>query len=42
LHPSRTQRSTFTSQNPIIAPLNVMAEKVPADRKPVASDNPFF
>jgi len=43
LHPSRTQRSTFASQKPIVAPLKDMpAEKVRIDRKPVASDNPFF
>lgn len=40
-HPLRLQHALFSSLNPFVAPLQGMAEKVNADRKPVAPDNPF-
>jgi pimeloyl-ACP methyl ester carboxylesterase len=41
LHPQRTSRALLSSKNPMLAPVPAMAERVRADRHPVAADNPF-
>jgi pimeloyl-ACP methyl ester carboxylesterase/tellurite resistance protein len=41
LHPQRTSRAVLSSKNPMLGQLPAMAEKVRADRHPVAADNPF-
>lgn len=42
LHPLRLQHTCLSERNPLTAPLPVLAEKVRANRKPVATDNPFL
>jgi pimeloyl-ACP methyl ester carboxylesterase len=41
LHPQRTSRALLSSKNPMLSHVPAMAEKVRADRHPVAADNPF-
>jgi pimeloyl-ACP methyl ester carboxylesterase len=41
LHPQRTSRAVMSSKNPMLAQVPAFAEKVRADRHPVAPDNPF-
>ncbi len=41
MHPARLQRSMFSSRNPLVAPLECMAERVAEARSPAADDNPF-
>ena len=42
LHPARAQRALFSSRNPMVKPLQQMAEQAKAERRPVAADNPFM
>ena len=42
LHPLRLQRKVFSDLNPMMRPLETMAESVRANRKPVRADNPFL
>jgi Protein of unknown function (DUF3141) len=42
MHPLRLQYELFSDSNPMMAPVAVLAERVRADRKPVAGDNPFI
>ena len=41
LHPLRLQYEIFSSQNPFMPAVELLAEKVSEDRKPVSKDNPF-
>jgi len=41
MHPLRLQRSAFASVNPMMRPVEAMAETVRAQRKPVGPDNGF-
>jgi tellurite resistance protein len=41
LHPLRTSRAVLSSKNPMLAQVPALAERVRADRHPVAADNPF-
>ena len=41
MHPLRLQYELFSDANPLMAQVEPLAEKVRADRKPVADDNPF-
>ncbi len=41
MHPNRMRFGAFSDRNPLMAPVKEMAEKVRADRHPVAADNPF-
>jgi hypothetical protein len=41
MHPLRLQYELFSNANPMMAQVDSLAEKLRADRKPVASDNPF-
>ncbi|MBR0799589.1 DUF3141 domain-containing protein [Bradyrhizobium jicamae] len=41
-HPLRLQYEMFSSQNPLMKPVEEAAEKVRDTRKPVAKDNPFL
>jgi Protein of unknown function (DUF3141) len=41
LHPLRLQRLAISDRNPLLWPLEVMAETVRENRRPVAQDNPF-
>jgi len=38
----RLERSAFSDQNPLMAPVKKLAERARAERKPVESDNPFL
>ncbi|MTI44469.1 uncharacterized protein DUF3141 [Roseibium hamelinense] len=40
-HPLRMQRALFSSQNPFVAPLAEMADRVRTERQPAAKNNPF-
>ncbi|MEM8630200.1 MAG: DUF3141 domain-containing protein [Pseudomonadota bacterium] len=42
MHPSRVQRSAFSSRNPAVAPLEAMAGRVREDRTPAEPTNPFL
>ncbi|MFO1070177.1 MAG: DUF3141 domain-containing protein [Geminicoccaceae bacterium] len=42
LHPARLSFELFSDANPLLAPLAQVAERVRADRQPVAEDNPFL
>jgi pimeloyl-ACP methyl ester carboxylesterase len=41
MHPLRLQYEMFSDQNPAMAQIEMLAEQIRQDRKPVASDNPF-
>ena len=41
MHPLRMQYELFSDQNPLMAPVRALAEKVRDDRKAVPADNPF-
>ena len=41
LHPLRLQYEAFSSQNPFMATVKSVAERVSEERKPVSTDNPF-
>src|SRR5262245_33876481 len=41
MHPLRVQYEMFSDQNPAMAQIEMLAEQIRQDRKPVASDNPF-
>ncbi len=41
-HPSRLQRSFFSDRNPLMRPLSEMANRLAAERKPLAGSNPFL
>ncbi len=41
LHPMRTQRYGFSSNNPLLAGLDAEAQRAREERAPVARDNPF-
>ena len=41
MHPLRLQYEVFSNTNPMMAQVESLADKVRADRKPVADDNPF-
>ena len=41
MHPLRMQYEFFTDQNPFMAPVRALAQKVREERKAVAADNPF-
>jgi pimeloyl-ACP methyl ester carboxylesterase len=41
-HPLRFQYEMFSSQNPLMKPVENAAEKAREERKPVAKDNPFL
>ncbi len=41
LHPLRVQRAMMSTRNPLMAPLQPLAQSVAADRHPAATDNPF-
>jgi pimeloyl-ACP methyl ester carboxylesterase len=42
LHPHRMGFSYFSDRNPVIAPVQGLAEQVRANRRPVAADNPLL
>lgn len=42
MHPLRMQYELFSDQNPFMAPIRALAEKVRDDRRDVAADNPFI
>lgn len=42
LHPQRLRRALMSSRNPLVAPLDQMAQKLRADRHKPAPDNPFL
>jgi hypothetical protein len=42
MHPLQLQYELFSNANPLMSQVGALAEKVRADRKPVASDNPFI
>jgi pimeloyl-ACP methyl ester carboxylesterase/tellurite resistance protein len=42
LHPLRLQRAAFSSRNPLVQPLQQMAEKVKAERAPAPASNPLI
>ena len=41
LHPLRLQYEAFSSQNPFMATVKSVAERVSEERKPISTDNPF-
>jgi uncharacterized protein DUF3141 len=41
MHPLQLQYELFSNANPMMSQVDALAEKVRAERKPVASDNPF-
>jgi pimeloyl-ACP methyl ester carboxylesterase len=41
MHPLRVQYEMFSNANPLMAPVEGMAEEVRENRRPVAADNPF-
>jgi Protein of unknown function (DUF3141) len=41
MHPLRLQYEMFSDQNPAMAQIEMLAEQIRQDRKPVTSDNPF-
>ena len=41
MHPLRLQYEMFSDQNPAMAQIEMLADQIRQDRKPVASDNPF-
>jgi tellurite resistance protein len=42
MHPLRRERFTFSDMNPMLWPLQAMAQAVREQRRPVAPDNPFL
>jgi len=42
MHPLRMQYEIFSDQNPLMTPVRNLAEKVRAERKTIAADNPFI
>jgi tellurite resistance protein len=42
MHPLRLERFTFSDMNPMLWPLQAMAQAVREQRRPVAPDNPFL
>jgi pimeloyl-ACP methyl ester carboxylesterase len=42
MHPLRSQRTVFTSQNPMMMPVAQLAEKVRGERHAASKDNPFL
>lgn len=42
MHPNRVAFRAFSDQNPLMAPVASAAEKIRADRHPVAATNPFL
>src|ERR1700704_4690314 len=42
LHPLRLQYEAFSSQNPFMSAVKLLAEQVSEDRKQVSTDNPFL
>jgi pimeloyl-ACP methyl ester carboxylesterase len=42
MHPLRMQYELFSDQNPFMAPIRALAEKIRDDRRDVAADNPFI
>lgn len=42
LHPLRLQYEFFADSNPMMAPVKAMADRIRADRRPVAADNPML
>jgi hypothetical protein len=42
LHPLRVQYELFSNANPLMAPIEGMADEVRKNRRPVAADNPFI
>jgi hypothetical protein len=42
LHPLRLQYEFFSDMNPLMAPINALAEQVRNNRRPAATDNPFL
>ncbi len=42
LHPMRTQRSMFASNNPLMMPVATLAENIRPNRQPIDKDNPFL
>jgi hypothetical protein len=42
LHPNRLRFSCFSSRNPLMQPLEPLAEAVREQRRPVTADNPFL
>ena len=41
-HPNRLRFAALSDRNPAMAPVKALAEKVRADRRPAAPDNPFI
>ena len=42
MHPHRLRFVMFSDQNPMMAPVNSLAQSIRAERKPVAPDNPLL
>jgi pimeloyl-ACP methyl ester carboxylesterase/tellurite resistance protein len=42
MHPLRLERFTFSDMNPMLGPLQAMAQAVREQRRPIAPDNPFL
>ena len=42
MHPNRVSFRAFSDHNPMMRPIKTAAEKINADRHPVAPDNPFL